>query len=57
MIVIQRRFSNVTVWETETSQTLEASGGTGGGNVPIVLIIKDESEENSKSDSGHPGIR
>ena len=36
-IVLQRRFSNVIVSETETSPTLEAGAGGGGNNLPIVL--------------------
>lgn len=38
MIVIQRRFSDVIVRETETSPTLEAGGGEGGNNMPMILI-------------------
>lgn len=38
MIVIQRRFSDVIIRETEISPTLEAGGGEGGNNMPMILI-------------------
>lgn len=37
MLVLQRRFSNVFWTDTEISPTLEAGGGEGGNNLPIVL--------------------
>ena len=36
MILIQRRFSNVSIWETEICPTLENAMGAGGGNIPII---------------------
>lgn len=37
VLVLQRRFSNVLVEQTNTSPTLEVAMGCGGGNIPIVL--------------------
>jgi hypothetical protein len=46
MIVIRKRFSDVRIYETEISPTLEADMGTGGGkNQPIVLEVHDEAED------------
>lgn len=36
-IVIQKRFSRVQYWNDGKSPTLEASCGTGDGNVPMVI--------------------
>lgn len=44
MIVMQRRFSDVRIRDTETSPTLEMGGGGGGGNLPMVLIIYEQDE-------------
>ncbi len=38
MIVLQRRFSNITVTETETSPCLEAGMGEGGNNAPMIVV-------------------
>ena len=46
MIVMQRRFSDVRIQDTEIRPTLEMSGGGGGGNLPIVLIIDEDDEDN-----------
>lgn len=40
MIVMQRRFSNVMVKDAEVSPTLEAGGGEGGNNLPMILTYK-----------------
>lgn len=48
MIVIQRRFSDVRIKETEVSPTLEMSGGGGGGNLPMILEIEDESDSDGE---------
>lgn len=45
MIVIRKRFSDVRIYETEISPTLEADMGTGGGNQPIILEVHDEAED------------
>lgn len=37
VLVLQRRFSNVLVEQTNTSPTLKAAMGCGGNNIPIVL--------------------
>ena len=38
VLVVQRRFSNVTVSDTEISPTIEAGGGgEGGNNLPMIL--------------------
>lgn len=38
MILVQRRFSDVLVSESEVSPTIEAGGGLGGNNLPMILI-------------------
>lgn len=42
MIMFQRRFSNVFVDETEISPTLEAGGGEGGNNLPMICVKPNE---------------
>lgn len=37
MLILQRRFSNVIVMDSEVSPTLEAGAGGGGNNLPMVL--------------------
>ena len=37
MLVIERRFSDIRFYETETSTTIEGGSGDGGGNVPMIL--------------------
>lgn len=37
MILVQKRFSNVSVKDTEICFTLENAMGAGGGNIPIIL--------------------
>lgn len=37
MIVLQRRFSNVIVMESEICPTLEAGAGEGGNNLPMIV--------------------
>lgn len=37
VLVLQRRFSNVNVDDTEVAPTIEAGAGGGGNNLPIVL--------------------
>ena len=44
MIVIQRRFSDVRVKDTEISPTIEMDGGGGGGNLPMVLQIYERAD-------------
>lgn len=39
VLILQRRFDNVTVSITQKSPTIEAAMGSGGGNVPIVLGV------------------
>lgn len=39
MIVIQRRFSDVRVNDTETSPILENGAGSGGNTLPMLLQI------------------
>lgn len=38
MMLVQRRFSDVLVSETDISPTIEAGGGEGGNNLPMILI-------------------
>ena len=44
MIVIQRRFSNVMISDTEVCPTLEAGAGGGGNNLPMVIEVEDDSD-------------
>ena len=37
MIVMQRRFSDIVLRETEICPTLEAGGGEGGNNLPMIV--------------------
>lgn len=58
MIMFQRRFSNVFVDETEISPTLEAGGGEGGNNLPMICVKPNEpivftTEMTPKVDGGH----
>ena len=39
VLILQRRFNNVTVSIAQKSPTIEAAMGCGGGNVPIVLAV------------------
>lgn len=56
MIVMQRRFSNVTVSDTEVSPTIEAGGGEGGNNVPMIIdtLVFDESQITSPINGNVP---
>lgn len=45
MLVLVRRFSDVRIYETETSPTIEQGSGAGGNNVPMVLQIDNETED------------
>ena len=59
MILIQRRFQNVIIKETEICFTLENAMGAGGGNIPIV-VTKDDSGRiftESGNESTWNGIR
>ena len=47
MIVMQRRFSNVIVIETEICPTIEAGAGGGGNNLPMILEKRKEDESNN----------
>lgn len=45
VLVLQRRFSNITVTDTEVSPTIEAGGGEGGNNLPMIvepIVFKDD---------------
>ena len=44
VLILQRRFDNVTFSTTETSPTIEAAMGCGGGNIPIVLCKENPNE-------------
>ena len=37
MILMQRRFSNVIITDTETAPTIEAGAGGGGNNLPMIM--------------------
>ena len=47
MIVMQRRFSDVRIYDTEISPTLEQGTGGGGNNLPMILEFKDEAEDSN----------
>ena len=47
MLVLVRRFSDVRIYETETSPTIEQGSGAGGNNVPMVLQVKTDTDEDS----------
>lgn len=47
MLVIQRRFSNVIIAETDISPTLEAGAGEGGNNMPLILEMDETDDTNS----------
>lgn len=51
MILVQKRFSNVFVNETEICFTLENAMGAGGGNIPIILIEVDDDSSGEQSES------
>lgn len=40
--------SRITIADDDVCQTLNQRMGTGGGNVPIILEIRDEQESDSK---------
>lgn len=56
LIVIQRRFSDVLVRDTETSPTIEAGGGEGGNNLPMILdaLPFDTTQITSHGNYSHP---
>ena len=37
VLVLQRRFSDLIINETDCSPTIEAGGGEGGNNLPMIL--------------------
>lgn len=51
MIVLQRRFSNVVISDTEISPTLEAGAGGGGNNLPMII------DEHNEHSDGHGFIQ
>ena len=50
--VIQRRFSNVTVIDTEVCPCLEASMGGGGNNIPMIVQIHENDSDTRSRWSG-----
>ena len=40
--MLQRRFSKVIVQDTEIAPTIEAGGGEGGNNLPMILYETDD---------------
>lgn len=55
-IVLQRRFSNIMVQDTEIAPTIEAGGGEGGNNLPMIVqtLVFDESQITSRQNGNHP---
>ena len=49
MIVMQRRFSDVRIAETEVCFTLESGAGDGGNNLPMILEIH-ETEDTDREE-------
>ena len=45
--MIQRRFSDVRVKDTEICPTLEQGSGSGGNNVPMILYVEEQEDENT----------
>lgn len=56
MIVMQRRFSNVIVQDTDISPTIEAGGGEGGNNLPMIVEVLpfDTTQITSDKNWSHP---
>ena len=44
MILMVRRFSDVRIYETETAPTIESGGGSGGNNLPMILVSVGEAD-------------
>lgn len=44
MILMVRRFSDVRIYETETAPTIERGCGSGGNNVPLLLVSVGEAD-------------
>lgn len=56
MIVMQRRFSNVMVMETDVAPTIEAGAGEGGNNLPMIVdtLVFDRAQITSKLNYSNP---
>lgn len=50
MIVIMRRFSDIRIYDTGVSPTIEMAGGGGGGNLPMVVQTKNETEDSNREE-------
>ena len=52
MIILQRRFSNVIITETEICPTLEAGAGEGGNNLPMIMemVVEDEADNSDREE-------
>ena len=55
-IVLQHRFSNIMVQNTEIAPTIEAGGGEGGNNLPMIVdtLVFDASQITSRQNGNHP---
>ena len=42
MIVVVRRFSDVRIYETEIAPTIEMGSGSGGNNLPMILMLDED---------------
>ena len=51
VLVLQRRFSNVMVQDTEIAPTIEAGGGEGGNNLPMINVDVHHKDGNPENNS------
>lgn len=54
MIVMMRRFSDIRIYDTEVSPTIEMSGGGGGGNLPMVVMSIDSYNQAASLEVAEP---
>ena len=53
-IVIQRRFSDVIVRDTDIAPTIEAGGGEGGNNLPMILVRTEGYDISNRNRNAEP---
>lgn len=56
VLVLQRRFSDVRVYDTEICTSLESGGGEGGNNLPMIVEVLpfDTTQITSDKNWSHP---
>lgn len=54
MIVMVRRFSDVRIYETETSPTIEQGSGGGGNNLPMIVMSIDSYNQTTSLEVAEP---